>query len=91
MDRVPLALRVRRVLLPAWCRGRTREGRGRPIPPLASRPDARRRFDRGTKRFAAADAKHDHQRIDNRTRTVGHDSAFETTLLRPLPGEPFTT
>jgi transposase len=42
-------------------------------------------------RFAAADAKDDHRRIDNHPNTVGHDFAFEKTLLRPLPAEPFTT
>jgi hypothetical protein len=42
-------------------------------------------------RFAVADAKDDHRRIDNRTMTVGHDFAFEKTLLRPLPAEEFPT
>jgi hypothetical protein len=41
--------------------------------------------------FAAADAKDDHRRVDNRTHTVGHDFAFEKTLLRPLPAGPFPT
>jgi transposase len=33
----------------------------------------------------------DRRRIGNRTMSVGHDWAFEHTLLRPLPAEPFDT
>jgi transposase len=42
-------------------------------------------------RLAAADAKDAYRRIGNRAQTVGHDAAFERTLLRPLPGEAFPT
>ena len=31
------------------------------------------------------------RRIGNRATSVGHDWAFERTLLRPLPTEPFDT
>jgi len=31
------------------------------------------------------------RRVGNRTNSVGHDWAFERTLLRPLPAEPFDT
>ena len=41
--------------------------------------------------LAAADAADDHRRIDNRTRTVGHDWTFEKETLQPLPAEPFPT
>jgi Mu transposase, C-terminal domain len=33
----------------------------------------------------------DRRHIGNRTMSVGHDWAFERTLLRPLPAEPFDT
>jgi transposase len=33
----------------------------------------------------------DRRRIGNRATSVGHDWAFEKTLLRPLPAEPFDT
>jgi hypothetical protein len=39
----------------------------------------------------AADDVGGNRRIANRTNSVGHDWAFEKTLLRPLPGEPFDT
>jgi hypothetical protein len=41
--------------------------------------------------LAAWDGADDARRVSNRTRTVGHDWAFEKTLLRPLPAEPFDT
>lgn len=41
--------------------------------------------------LAKSDAKDDHRRISNRTRTVGQDYAFEKTALQPLPAEPFPT
>lgn len=41
--------------------------------------------------LAKADAKDDHRRIANRTRTVGQDYAFEKTALQPLPAERFPT
>jgi Mu transposase-like protein len=39
----------------------------------------------------AADDADDARRISNRATSVGHDRAFEKTLLRPLPPEPFDT
>jgi transposase len=39
----------------------------------------------------AADEVDDARRISNRANSVGHDWAFEKTLLRPLPAEPFDT
>ena len=42
-------------------------------------------------RLAAADVKDAYRRISNRAQTVGHDAAFERSLLRPLPGEAFPT
>ena len=39
----------------------------------------------------AADDADDARRIGNRANSVGHDWAFEKTLLRPLPAEPFDT
>ena len=39
----------------------------------------------------AADDADDARRIGNRATSVGHDWAFEKTLLRPLPVEPFDT
>jgi hypothetical protein len=39
----------------------------------------------------AADDADDARRIDNRANSVGHDWAFEKTLLRPLPAGPFDT
>ena len=39
----------------------------------------------------AADDADDARRISNRVASVGHDWAFEKTLLRPLPAEPFDT
>jgi hypothetical protein len=39
----------------------------------------------------AADDADDARRISNRATSVGHDWAFEKTLLRPLPPEPFDT
>ena len=33
----------------------------------------------------------DARRVSNRATSVGHDWAFEKTLLRPLPAEPFDT
>ena len=39
----------------------------------------------------AADDADDARRISNRVTSVGHDWAFEKTLLRPLPAEPFDT
>ena len=39
----------------------------------------------------AADDADDARRIGNRANSVGHDWAFEKTLLRPLPSEPFDT
>ena len=39
----------------------------------------------------AADDADDARRISNRANSVGHDWAFEKTLLRPLPVEPFDT
>jgi len=39
----------------------------------------------------AADEADDARRIGNRANSVGHDWAFEKTLLRPLPVEPFDT
>jgi hypothetical protein len=39
----------------------------------------------------AADDADDARRISNRATSVGHDWAFEKTLLRPLPAEPFDT
>jgi transposase len=42
-------------------------------------------------RFAQADAKDDHRRVENKAQSVGHDFAFEKTLLSPLPVEPFAT
>lgn len=39
----------------------------------------------------AADDADDKRRIANRANSVGHDWAFETTLLTSLPGEPFDT
>jgi hypothetical protein len=42
-------------------------------------------------RLAAADAKDGNRRIGNRANTVGHDAAFERSLLRPLPAEAFPT
>jgi Mu transposase, C-terminal domain len=39
----------------------------------------------------AADDADDKRRITNRANSVGHDWAFETTLLTPLPDEPFDT
>jgi hypothetical protein len=41
--------------------------------------------------LAAADDADDARRISNRANSVGHDGAFEKTLLRPLPAEPFDT
>ena len=41
--------------------------------------------------LAAADDADDKRRIANRANSVGHDWAFEKTLLRPVPGEPFDT
>jgi transposase len=39
----------------------------------------------------AADEADDARRVSNRATSVGHDWAFEKTLLRPLPVEPFDT
>ena len=39
----------------------------------------------------AADDVDDTRRIANRANSVGEDWAFEKTLLRPLPAEPFDT
>ena len=39
----------------------------------------------------AADDADDKRRIANRANSIGHDWAFEKTLLRPLPGDPFDT
>jgi hypothetical protein len=39
----------------------------------------------------AADDADDKRRIANRANSVGHDWAFEKTLLRPVPDEPFDT
>jgi hypothetical protein len=39
----------------------------------------------------AADEVDGARRISNRANSVGHDWAFEKTLLRPLPAEPFDT
>jgi hypothetical protein len=39
----------------------------------------------------AADVDDDARRVSNRANSVGHDWAFEKTLLRPLPVEPFDT
>ena len=41
--------------------------------------------------LAAADDADDKRRIANRANSVGQDWAFEKTLLRPVPGEPFDT
>jgi transposase len=41
--------------------------------------------------LAAADDADDKRRIANRANSVGHDWAFEKTLLRPLPAEAFDT
>ena len=38
-----------------------------------------------------ADDADDARRISNRANSVGYDWAFEKTLLRPLPAEPFDT
>ena len=55
---VPLALRLRRVLLPARDRRGAREGRSggrrRPVPPQPSRADARGRFHRAAERASGA-------------------------------------
>jgi hypothetical protein len=42
-------------------------------------------------RLAAADVKDAYRRIGNRAQTIGHDAAFERSLLRPLPTEAFPT
>jgi hypothetical protein len=42
-------------------------------------------------RLTAADVKDAYWRISNRIQSVGHDAAFERTLLRPLPVEAFPT
>lgn len=39
----------------------------------------------------AADDADDHRRISHRATSVGQDWAFEKTLLRPVPDEPFDT
>ena len=41
--------------------------------------------------LAAADDADDARRISYRTTSVGHDWAFEKTLLRPLPTDAFDT
>jgi hypothetical protein len=41
--------------------------------------------------LAAADAKDEHRRIENRVCTVGHDFTFERSTLTPLPAEAFDT
>lgn len=41
--------------------------------------------------LAAADDADDSRRVGNRANNVGHDWAFEKTLLRPLPAERFDT
>ncbi|WP_081684176.1 IS21 family transposase [Granulicoccus phenolivorans] len=41
--------------------------------------------------LAKCDAKDDHRRVGQRTKTVGDDFAVEQPLLRPLPVEPFET
>lgn len=41
--------------------------------------------------LAAADDADDARRVGNRASSVGHDWAFERTLLRPLPAESFDT
>lgn len=41
--------------------------------------------------LTAADDADDLRRISNRANSVGHDWAFEKTLLRPMPDEPFDT
>jgi transposase len=41
--------------------------------------------------LVAADDADDRRRVGNRATSVGHDWAFEKTLLAPLPAEPFDT
>src|SRR5260370_31940815 len=41
--------------------------------------------------LGAADDADDARRVSNRATSVGHDWAFEKTLLRPLSAEPFDT
>ena len=64
--------------------GRFRRNHCVPMPAVATMTELNGMLER-------ADVKDDVRRIGNRTTTVGTDFAFERTLLRPLPGEPFPT
>ena len=89
---VPLALRLRHLLLPARPGGRAREGRRRgevgrfrrnhlvPMPDVTSLAELNARLEQ-------IDQAEDRWRIGKRTLTVGHDFALEQSLLRPLPVE----
>ena len=97
LGHVPLALRLRRVLLPPRRRGRPREGRrrgrGRPVPPQPPRPGPEGRLDGRAQRAARAATTWPTTPAGSGTApcSVGEHFAFEHALLRPLPAEAFET
>ena len=64
--------------------GRFRRTHLVPVPAVSSLAELNARLE-------AFDTADDHRRIGTRAMSVGHDFAFESRLLAPLPAEPFDT